>query len=202
MRKKRQGGMLSDEEDQDWKAGMLSDITSEYPRLAKHDWRLMEGDPSRNVGGGYLEFYSPKQKGNPSPGHPTIEVYPSTTKLPREEVKKMVYGDMLHYLPEVDPEWNSLRSQYAESLTDDQRKTDRMAYQRELARNLRLGEPWSLPVREGGQMRPYSEFMDMSRLDAHIRGYLAPDRRNEWAGMYKPHQIDILKRMRGLLGNQ
>lgn len=179
---------------------MLSEITQQYPRLGKYDWQLVEGDPNKNMGGGYLEFYSPNDRDNPFQGKPTIEVYPSTAKLPREELKQMIYGDMLHYLPQVDPKWNKLRGNLANSFTDQQNRVNRMAYQRELSRNLNLGEPWSRPVREGGQMRPYSEFMDMNRLDAWVRGALAPDRRNEWAGAYNPEQMKIIESMRTLLG--
>ena len=42
---------------EDWKQGMLSEITNEYPALGEYPWHLVEGDPSRNMGGGYLEFY-------------------------------------------------------------------------------------------------------------------------------------------------
>ena len=185
-----------------WKRGMISEITQEHPRLGKYDWQVIDGDPSRNVGGGYLEFYSPDDKDNPFQGKPTIEVYPSTSRLPRKELKQMIYGDMLHYLPQVDPSWNKLRGDLANSFTDKQNKINRMAYQRELARNLKHGKPWSLPVREGGQMRPYSEFMDMNRLDAWARGALAPDKYNEWAGMYTPDQMKIIGDMRNLLGQQ
>tara|TARA_Y100001963_G_C6641526_1_gene381211 strand:- start:241 stop:813 length:573 start_codon:yes stop_codon:yes gene_type:complete len=171
---------------------MLSEITSEYPALAKYPWDLVEGDPSRNMGGGFLEFYSPDDRNNPSQGKATIELYQRALQLPRDERKQMVFGDMLHYLPEVDPEWNNLRNEYQGSLTDKQRKIDRMAYQRDVRNSIEQG------------MRPRSvdRFMDMNRLDAHVRGYLAPDRRNEWAGTYTPEQLNILERMRGTLGNK
>ena len=177
------------EEQQNWKTGMLSEITSEYPGLAKHDWRLMEGDPKTNVGGGYLEFRHPQDQENQFPGHPTIEVYPSTTQLPREELKKMVYGDMLHYMPEADPEFSGLRDQYAQSLTDEQKRIDRMAYQGDVRRSLM----------QDRRPRGFDRFMDISRLDAHLRGYLAPDRNNEWAGSYTPEQINTFKSIQELL---
>lgn len=176
----------------DWKKGMLSEITGQYPRLAKYDWRLTEGDPITNVGGGYLEFRHPKDNENPFPGHPTIEVYPSTTKLPREELKKMIYGDMLHYLPEVDPEFRSMRGQLANSFTDRQRQVDRMAYQRDVKNSMD----------HGLRPRSYPDYMDRSRLDAYVRGYLAPDRRNEWAKVYNPEQKKLLNAMQNLLGQR
>ena len=171
---------------------MLSEIISEHPALAEYPWDLVEGDPSRNMGGGFLEFYSPDDRNNPSQGKATIELYQRALQLPRDERKQMVFGDMLHYLPEVDPEWNNLRNEYQGSLTDKQRKIDRMAYQRDVRNSIEQG------------MRPRSvdRFMDMNRLDAHVRGYLAPDRRNEWAGTYTPEQLNILERMRGTLGNK
>ena len=177
---------------EDWKQGMLSEITNEHPKLGEYPWHLVEGDPSRNMGGGYLEFYPPEAEDNPVHGKATIELYPRAVRLPRDERKQMVFGDMLHYLPSVNEDWNNLRNEYQDSLTDRQRKIDRMAYQRDVRNSM------------GHGMRPrsFGRFMDMNRLDAHVRGYLAPDRRNEWAGTYTPEQLNILERMRGTLGNK
>lgn len=176
----------------DWQNGILSEITSESPALADYPWQLVEGDPSKNMGGGYLEFYPPDERENPIQGKPTMAVFPQATRLPREELKQMVFGDMLHYLPSVDPSWNKLRGEYGDSLTDKQRKIDRSAYQRDVKRS----------IDQGYRPRPYDNFMDVNRLDAHVRGYISPDKRNEWAGSYNPEQVNILERMNGLLGGQ
>ena len=173
-----------------WKNGLLSEITEDYPRLGGIPWQLVEGDMANNIGGGPIEFYPPTENDNPVFGKPTMSVF--DTGMPREDLRRMIFGDMLHYLPMVDEDWSSMRDEYAGSLTSQQQKINRNAYQRDVRNS----------IEQGLRPRSYDKFMDINRLDAHVRGYLAPDRRNDWAGSYNPEQISILKRMGGLLGQE
>jgi hypothetical protein len=163
--------------------GVVDPIVSQYPRLSGYDWQVTRGDPRMNEGGGYLEFYPPDESYNPVPGKPTISIFDKT--LNPEQTQQMVFGDMLHYLPQVDPEFGAMREQYRQSLTPEQQGVDRRAYQR--------------GVDEYGENRPYDRWMDVSRLDAHLRGYLSPDKNNEWAGSYNPEQLELFKSMQDLL---
>ncbi len=197
MRKKRQGGILDPNSvvregefgmrNPKHISGVLGPIMEEYPRLSGYDWQLIEGDPGNNFGGGSLEFFHPQEKFNPIPTKPTIALFDKGSSP--EETRRMVYGDMMHYLPEVDPEFSSLRDDYAGSLTDRQKQIDRMAYQRDVRHSLM----------QNRRPRSFDDFMDVSRLDAHLRGYLAPDRNNEWAGSYTPEQIKTFKSIQELL---
>ena len=50
---------------------------------------------------------------------------------------------------------------------------------------------------ERGERRTFAEWFDRSRLDAYIRGALAPDKNAEWlkGGVYTPEQQRLLGRM-------
>jgi hypothetical protein len=168
---------------------MLGDIYARYPRLSGHDFNVIDSRGSgllhpRNIGGGKLEFYAPGEEYNPAPGRPTIEVFDPSLRGKR--LKKAVFGDMLHHLPAVDPAFRSLRADFRRTVTDKQLATDRRAHKR--ARD------------EHGETRSFDDWFEQSRLDAYIRGFLAPDERDEWAGSYTAKQIGILQKMKGLLG--
>ncbi len=163
--------------------GVVDPIVSEYPRLSGHDWQVVRGDPRANVGGGYLEFYPPEERWNPVPGKPTISVFDKT--LTPSQTQRMVFGDMLHHMPSVDPEFSAMRDQFRGTITPEQDAIDRGAYQRGVARY--------------GEDRPYDKWMDVSRLDAYLRGYLSPDDNNEWAGAYTSEQLRLLEQMQDLL---
>ena len=163
--------------------GMADNIISKYPRLGGPDWQVIHGDSRMNPEGGYLEFYPPEERWNPIPGKPTISVFDKT--LTPSQTQRMVFGDMLHHLPSVDPEFRAMRDQFRGTITPEQDAIDRGAYQRGVERY--------------GEDRPYDKWMDVSRLDAYLRGHLAPDDNNEWAGSYTPKQLEILGNMKDLL---
>jgi hypothetical protein len=164
---------------------MADAVTKQYPVLAGHDWQVIEGDPRWNEGGGYAEFYAPDEGYNPYQGKPTIAMFERGLMRSPEEQQQMVFGDMLHHLPQVDPKFNAMREQYQGSMTPEQREINRNAYRR--------GQ------NEYGEDRPYSDWMEQSRLDAHLRGYIAPDHNNNWAGSYTPEQVELLKSMQRYL---
>lgn len=99
-----------------------------------------------------------------------------------------MFGDMLHYLPAVDNKYNSLRQQFAESMTPRQREIDQTAYNRNQA--------------EYGENRPYNEWFDKSRLDAYIRGGLVPEINPEWQNAFTPEQKNIIASIQQYLQTQ
>lgn len=122
---------------------------------------------------GYLEFFPPDELFNPEPGKPVIEVYDTGG----HDLETMMLGDMLHYLPAIDPKFAEYRDRFRESITPEQEAVDRRAYERM------------------GDKRPYDKWFDVSRLDAYLRGFLAPDKNNEWADAYTPEQRELLGEM-------
>ena len=161
----------------------LSEVQKQYPFLSGLGIEAAYGDPKRNTGGGYLEFYPPDEERNPRPGVPYIEMYDRSVRGP--DLVNMLFGDALHYVPVVDKDFASMREQFSATLTPRQREVDQRAYQR--------------AMREYGESRKFDDWFNVSRLDAYIRGYLAPDKNNEWAGIYTPQQKEILEQMRARL---
>lgn len=172
---------------------MLQSIGEKYKALAPHvsnfqvQWGAQDGSI---VPGGHLEFYPPWESENPNPGKPTLELYDREMKGPALE--SAVVGDMLHYLgavdpasgKAVDPNWRALRSQLIAARDPDSQKMDANAYKEDRAQ---------------GETRSFEDWMNESRADAYVRGYLTPDKANEWADVYSPQQKEILKRMKGYL---
>ena len=154
-------------------------ITQKYPRLSGYDWQIIRGDQRNNPSGGHLEFYSPKETYNPIPGKPTIAVFDPS--LSPEQTGQMVFGDMLHHLSDADPEWRKLRKQYSDTISSEQKQRE---YEYEVA--------------NFGETRDIDKWWDVSRLDAHVRGYVA----GQWPkddGFYSSEQKQILRNMEKLL---
>jgi hypothetical protein len=81
-----------------------------------------------------------------------------------------------------------MKQRLLSTLTPEQLAVDQRAFQRDKARN---------PNDE----RSFGEWMETSRGDAYIRGYITPDANDEWRkqGVYTPEQQAILEEMRGYL---
>lgn len=157
----------------------IKGIMAEFRALAPYDWRgsdMRHRDEQFDAPGvwrRYGEFFHPDEPASPHPGYPAVEIY-DDSKAP---VRNMLFGDMLHYLPQVDPKFSALREEYRASMTPEQRSLDRRVYE------------------NSGDPRSYDDWMDYSRLDAHLRGYLSPDSDNEWSDSYSNEQVFILDRM-------
>lgn len=162
---------------------LLQRIYQQYPAIADHPYSVVDSRGKPSKFGGSIEFFSPDEPDNPKPGRATVEVY--SQDLKGDALDKAVFGDMLHYLPQVDPVFNEQRQAYRKLITPEQAAIDRGAYDRAKA--------------EYGEDRPFDDWMDISRLDAHLRGYLAPDANDEWAGSYTPEQISVLDGIRSYL---
>lgn len=158
----------------------LSAIQEQYPKLRRYPFKVLdsrgkgaEGDPRQ------MEFYPPDERDNPMPGYPTVEVF--NPQLGGEELKRLVFGDMLHHLPRVDANFAQMRDQFSKTLTPQQKQTDREAYQFE--------------KKNFGEKRTFEQWFKASRLDAYIRGRLAPDAADQWKDFYTPQQTQLLDRM-------
>ena len=178
---------------------VLSDIFTQYPKLKDYDFKVIDSrKPSAEKSGkqairgvqrgagesriGQLEFYHPDEPHNPT-GKPLVEVFNSD--LQGEEYTTAIFGDMLHYLPSVDKTFSDLRNEYAATLTEEQKQIDINAFERAKA--------------EYGESRDFDSWFDTSRLDAHLRGYLAPDRNDEWRESYTEEQKILLEYMKKYL---
>ena len=165
----QEGGAVSETD------AALANVVKQYPRLQGHNWSVIDSRGKGMQDDRQLEFYGPDEPDSPTPGRPTIEVFRPDLKGPALE--QAIYGDMLHHLPAVDPQWQEMRQRYRQLITPEQAKVDQQAYQQE------------------GEQRPYEDWMDQSRLDAHIRGRLAPDENDEWGEWYTPQQQVLLDQM-------
>lgn len=165
---------------------LIDSIAAEYPTLGeplRSSQISFEKDPGD---GRQLEFYPPWESENPTPGKPHIQVFGD---LQGRELEHAVAGDMLHYLgsyhPETgeppDPKFREMKSEFARTITPDQDATNRRAY--------------AMDQRAHGDVGTYPEWLERSRIDAYIRGYLFPDREDNWRDAYTPDQKIILKRM-------
>ena len=159
----------------------LNKTLETYPALRGPDYNIIDSR-GREGARGQLEFYPPDEKYNPTPGRPTIEVF--NPELKDRRLSEAIFGDLLHYAPEQVPGWAPMRQMFMRTITPEQALVDRGAYER---------------ARTEGENRSLRDWFLRSRLDAYIRGKLAPDQQNEWAGAYTPTQEELLMKMRGLL---
>jgi hypothetical protein len=159
----------------------LEAVYQQYPALreGKFQARRAEGE-------GQLEFFPPDEAFNPMPGVPLIEVY--NPEFEGEALQKALFGDALHYMHRVNPKFNELREAFRSSLTPQQKEASHR-------RHDWYAQNW-------GEERSYDQWFDVSDLDAHIRGYLAPDERDEWRDIYTDKQKFILEAMKAELKGQ
>lgn len=175
---------------------VLGSIGDRWPAVKPHlpNFVVKHGDQSNNAGGGYLEFYPPWEAHNPHPGRSTIEVFDKS--LSGKALEDSIAGDALHLLgakdprteQPVDPHFYELKQRLLSTLTPDQLKVDMRTFREEQARNPEEG-------------RTFAEWMETSRGDAYIRGWITPDKNDEWRrqGVYTDEQKAILEDMRGYL---
>ena len=170
-------------------------IAEKYPALRPYvvEARLQWGDKANNKGGGALEFFPQWELNNPNPGAITIEVY--DRKLKGKWLEDAIAGEMLHQLSSVDPRtnepvdrtWRDMRDKLMAARDSGSIAIDNQAYAGAVAR---------------GEARTFDQWMDDSRADAHVRGYITPDERNEWRNAYTPLQREVLEEMKRYLGTE
>ncbi len=154
---------------------VLQDVIKKYPVMAKAPWKIGPGE-KKGPKDGPIEFFHPEEGRSPHPGKAYLEVRDPNIK--GDALKRMVFGDMLHMLPDIDPTFARVREAFKQTMTPEQKRTDIEAYQ--------------YYVTEKGETRPFEDWFEYTRLDAHLRGYLAPDERNEWKDAFTPQQKKLL----------
>lgn len=165
----------------------IKNIYTNYPRVRNWgiDIKDMRGSSGKH---GKAEMFFTDDPGHPDNPNPyfgknnTIELYANVSG---RELENLILGDMLHLAPRVSPKFRELKAKFTATRTPAQKRMDERAYQRS--------------VKEYGEMRPFEQWMQHTRDDAYIRGYLTPDRDDEWKGIYTPEQKKLLEQMRQLL---
>ena len=185
-------------------------VYEQYPTLREYDIRVRDRRRDQTVPNyvkGSLEFLGREESGPPDARrpesdkstdgfyaggyHPTIELY---ERVESEDLPKALFGDMLHHLSDegetrgVAPEFQKLLGEIDESMTDRQKAFDRKVYERQYPDGERTFDNW----------------WKYSGRDAFVRGYLAPDKRDEMRrqDVYTDKQRSILGKMDTLLRGQ
>ena len=152
---------------------LLSEIYDEMPILGRYDFAVGSVAEESEYGGS-IEFLSKDEPSNPT-GKPFVELY-ANAPTERGELKKLIWGDMLHHLSDVDPYWKSLRNEYMKDRPASVKAMDKRVYE------------------GSGDTRSEEKWMDISRSDAHIRAGLQGY--SNWKNVPRTEkQEDILNKM-------
>ena len=128
---------------------------------------------SAEAGQRKLEFYS--REDSPT-GQPLVEVFDQS--MQGEELERAVLGDMLHAAPQLNEDYAELRRILKDRRTPEQISVDKQAYE--------------IAKQRYGEKRPFEKWMNVSRLDAFIRGYAV----KQWdEGYYTEEQKNIIDLM-------
>lgn len=135
-----------------------------------------------------LEYYPPWEEENPIPGKPVVHVY--NQKAKGEELSNLLGGEVLHYMGAVDPNngkaidptFRKMKDSFLKTFTPDQLKRERKMYDRQVAQ---------------GWQGSFDQFLDSSRADEYLMGWLFPDKEDEWRkqGAYTGEQMLVLADM-------
>ena len=146
-------------------------IYEDYPELSTVGFEVVDqrGTPVGEEAlsnGRKAEFFpadepGPPNRPNPHFGTPTVEIYDPT--ITGESLYELILGDMLHNAPRISEEFDALRERFKATITPEQEAMDRAAYEEMVRR---------------GEDRPYEQWLEVSRIDAYIRGAIAPDADN------------------------
>jgi hypothetical protein len=158
----------------------------EVRKIFSYDFNIIEDEEFKGESGTNVDFLHPDEPQNSS-GMPTI-IIKDRAKLEEQvgDIDNFLKGEALHYLSSVDPKYSGLRDSYKKSLTSGQKAMDKSAFER---------------AKQQGESRPFNKWMETHRLDAHIRGALYQDTKDEWAGTYTPEQNQILDTIKNHLSN-
>lgn len=171
---------------------VVQNVAKRYPTLAPYlsDARVQWGDPEEfKKNGGHLEFFPPWEQYNPNPGKVTLELYDRDMK--GRALEDAIAGDMLHHLGsvdpngrEIDPAWRYMRDKVIAGRSPEAVEMDKRAYAEAM---------------KNGEQRPFDQWMDQSRADAYVRGYITPDAADNWKDAYTPQQRATLEAMKAHL---
>jgi hypothetical protein len=151
--------------------------------LADAQFNIVSDPTLGNKGSGAVEFLGPLEPLNPTPGKPTIAILDEdkfAANFGEGGREAAILGEKLHYLKEIDSKFAGMREQFRKSMTPNQLKVDQRVYDENVA--------------SGRENRSFEDWMEASRLDAYIRGYVAPDKNDEWRkqGAYNDSQKKLL----------
>jgi hypothetical protein len=153
--------------------------------IDKVDMNIIVDENAKTTGSGDIEFYGEGERDNPKPEKMTMAILnkASWDKLSKEEQEQAIVGEKLHGLTDVDEKYAQMRREFKSTLTPQQKAVDKRVYD-EL-------------VKSGQEERSFEDWFEVSRLDAYIRGYIAPDRNDEWRkqGVYTPEQKNKLDKI-------
>lgn len=155
-------------------------VLQEYPGLQKLDFDVIRGQ-----GPGYAEFYPADEKYNPNPGRNTIEI----RNLQGESPERVIAADALHLLSRENDQFRQLKRQFIGTLTPEQMTFARKRFQYD--------------VSTAGEKRQFADWFDQMWSDALIRGYLFPDKADEFrkSDTYTLENTKVLDQIRELLRN-
>jgi hypothetical protein len=175
----------------------LQQVGTRFPRLRQYLPMVRVKEGQRPAGTDrQLEFYAPWESRNPNKGQITLELY---EKMQPERAITAMGGDLLHYIGSVDPstgkpidpKYYALKQEVMNARTPHQIQTD-----------------WNLWANDvkGGDRRSFKDWLQQSRIDAYIRGYVTPDlwgsHPDEWRknGWYRePRMEQAVKNIQGYL---
>lgn len=146
----------------------LEDVGKQFPRLKQYLSNVVikqsqRTDPTDDRG---LEHYGPSHPQNPNPGKITLELF---DKMQGPELTTALAGDLLHDLGGYDykagkpndPQYWAMKQAVQKARTPQQEALDRRTYDEEQKKYPGTGT--------------YQDWLDESRIDAYIRGYVTPE---------------------------
>jgi len=158
----------------------LQGVAQQFPRLQQYlsNVKVQQGkktDPNDDRG---LEFYPPWESENPNPGKITLELY---DQMQGPELTQALGGDLLHYIggvnPQtkqpVDPNYYAMKQAVMNARTPQQDSLDRREY--------------ASAVKNEGEKRSYDDWLQQSRIDAYIRGYVTPAMSGKYPDEWRRH---------------
>lgn len=158
-------------------------VKQKYRAIEPYDLHVIDSRDKGISQGRKLEFYPPDESDNPVPGKLTVQVFDPSFK--GDDLINMIAADFLHHLGKNDPHLIKLRNRFQESLTAEQHKIDKRAYE-----EAKVGKYGGEP-----EKRPYDEWFNVSRLDQYLGSMFLPKDspdRADWMGMMTPQQTRIL----------
>lgn len=169
----------------------LDAVAKNYPRLAPYLPNVVvqrgKSDDDRQ-----LEFYPPWERDNPNPGKITLELY---RDMKGDALHSAIAGDLLHHLggtdPEsgtpVDPQFYAMKRAVADSRDPRSVALDQRTH--------------AAAVANEGETRSLKDWLDQSRIDAYIRGYITPDDADEWrkSGIYQGPMLSAVEQIKNYL---
>ena len=156
------------------------------------EFNIVEDPNLATTGSGAVEFLGPDEPQNPTPGIPTIAILDKKrfeASFGEGGRESAILGEKLHFLPEVDVEFAKMRRDFEKTLTPEQLAVDERVYQE--------------VVDAGRENRSFEQWFEVSRLDAYLRGFIAPDKADEWRRqkVYTPEQVELLEKAKARARN-